>query len=386
MYIAGLLQPLLAFYQSNVPLLPFMYPDIKAMLKTLLAVIVNPTLLKDSSSAAMLLKIDLNKEDNLLKVDDIHLGFAAEEEARKQVQKDTVKKKQVRELREQTQVFVRAIVEKIAERSPLTSVIIRNAVVFDPHMAASGAETLIKKLKPLTQTLVALRIINFQTADKALMQYRLLLGKEGIMSKDIFLNFNSREDRVDEIFFHKIGVHKNFPELSSVITMILILSSGQAFTERGFSVNKPLLKVNMKDDTVVARRFVKGYLKNKDVDPHTSAITSAMVKEVKKANMRYTIHLEEEKNKKKLSGENTEKQKICSELQSISENCEILTETVKALNQKFVELAKKAEKKNNVQFLTEGNAMKRKAEEKAQLLEVLVSRKEELMVQKQKFH
>ena len=89
-----------------------MYPDIKTMLKTLLAVIVNPTLLKDSSSAAMLLKIDLNKEDNLLKVDDIHLGFVAEEEARKQVQKDTVKKKQVRELREQTQVFVRAIVEK----------------------------------------------------------------------------------------------------------------------------------------------------------------------------------------------------------------------------------------------------------------------------------
>ena len=160
------------------------------------------------------------------------MGFAAEEEARKQVQKDTVKKKQVRELRGQTQVFVRALVEKIAERSPLTSVIIRNAVVFDPrNMAASGAETLIKKLKPLTQKLVALRIINFQTADKALIQYRLLLGKEVIMSKDIFLNFNSREDRVDEFFFHKIGVHKNYPELSSVIIIILILSSGQAFTE-----------------------------------------------------------------------------------------------------------------------------------------------------------
>ena len=312
------------------------------------------------------------------------MGFAAEE-ARKQVQKDAVKRKQVRELREQTQVFVRAIVEKIAESSPLTCVIIRNVVVFDPrNMAASGAETLVKKLKPLTQKLVALRIINFQTADKALMQYRLLLGKEVIMSKDIFLNFNSREDRVDEFFFHKIGVHKNYPELSSVIIIILILSSGQAFTERGFSVNKPLLKVNMKDDTVVARRFVKSYLKNKDVDPHTIAITSAMVKEVKKANMRYTIHLEEEKNKKKLSGENTEKQKICSELQSISENCELLTETVKALNQK--EFAKKAEEKNNLQFLTEGNAMKRKAEEKTELLEALVRRKEELMVQIQKFH
>ena len=136
----------------------------------------------------------------------------------------------------------------------------------------------------------------------------------------------------------------------------------------------------MKDDTVVARRFVRSYLKNKDVDPHTIAITSAMVKEVKKANMRYTIHLEEEKSKKKLSGENTEKQKICSELQSISENCE----TVKALNQKFVKLAKKTGEKNNLQFL--GNAMKQKAEEKTELLEALVRRKEELMVQKQKFH
>ena len=142
----------------------------------------------------------------------------------------------------------------------------------------------------------------------------------------------------------------------------------------------------MKDDTVVARRFVKSYLKSKAVDPHTIAITSALVKEVKKANMRYTIHLEEEKNKKKLFGENTEKQKICSELQSTSENCELLTETVKALNQKFAELAKKAEEKNTLQFLTEGNAMKRKAEEKTELLEALVRRKEELMLQKQKFH
>ena len=46
---------------------------------------------------------------------------------------------------------------------------------------------------------------------------------------------------------------------------------------------------------------------------------------------------------------------------------------------KFVNLAKKAEEKNNIKFLIEGNALKRKSDEKSDQLEILKKRKEELV-------
>ena len=386
-YIASLFEPYLTFYQKDVPLFPFMYQDLKVMLKALLSVIVKPSLLKDTSTASKWLEIDLNNQDNFLKVEDIHLGFAAEEEIRKHLQKDTIKKKDILELRKQTQILVKRVISKIAERSPLSSVIVRNALVFHPRiMVTYTAEKLTRKFKSLTQKLLQLNIINFQVADKALVQYKLLLTKEVITSKEKFLKFQINEDRVDTFFFDELMVHKEYPELSNIIIIILILSCGQAFTERGFSMNKNILKDNMQDNTIVGRRFVKGYLTSNDVDPHTIPITSAMMTEVKKSNMRYELDREEKRKQNKSSEEDSQKQLLSSEIKCITEQCHMLTDTVYTLNNKFVKLADKAEKENDIKYLIEGNALKRKAIEKTDQLAALVRRKEELLAQRKKYN
>ena len=41
--------------------------------------------------------------------------------------------------------------------------------------------------------------------------------------------------------------------LSYVVKKILTLSHGQASVDRGFSINKSLVKVNMKEETIVAK-------------------------------------------------------------------------------------------------------------------------------------
>ena len=56
-YIASLFQPLLTFYQKDAPLFPFLYQDLKAMLKTLLSVIVYTSLRKETRILAILQKI-----------------------------------------------------------------------------------------------------------------------------------------------------------------------------------------------------------------------------------------------------------------------------------------------------------------------------------------
>ena len=54
------------------------------------------------------------------------------------------------------------------------------------------------------------------------------------------------------------------------------------------------------------------------------------------------------------------------------------------LDSKFVALSMKAEEKNNIKYLVEGNALKWKAEEKSEQLKVLKRRREELLNKKQK--
>ena len=66
-------------------------------------------------------------------------------------------------------------------------------------------------------------------------------------------------------------------------------------------------------------------------------------------------------------------------LQSVQENCQGMQDLIREFDIKFVNLAKKAKENNDIKFLIEGNALKRKAEEKGVPLEILKKRKEELI-------
>ena len=100
--------------------------------------------------------------------------------------------------------------------------------------------------------------------------------------------------------------------------------------------------------------------------------------------MRYHLHIEEEKKKKQDSEKNLEKLHLTNQINNINEDFDNLEMTVESLNEQFIQLAKKAEEKNQMQYFVNGNAMITSAEEKAKKLETLVGRKEELLAQNQK--
>ena len=58
--------------------------------------------------------------------------------------------------------------------------------------------------------------------------------------------------------------------------------------------------------------------------------------------------------------------------------CDDLQKTITGLESKFIDFAKKAEKTKQMQYLIEGNALKRESEEKAEVVLTLKSRIEEL--------
>ena len=63
--------------------------------------------------------------------------------------------------------------------------------------------------------------------------------------------------------------------------------------------------------------------------------------------------------------------KMINELQSVKEDCQGMQDLIREFDIKFVNLAKKAEENNDIKFLIEGNALRRKVEEKSTHLEIL---------------
>lgn len=87
-----------------------------------------------------------------------------------------------------------------------------------------------------------------------------------------------------------------FPELEEVVKLFIILSYGNAARiKSGFSISKLLRDVNMKDQSLVAQRFVYEGVVNESW-PIITDINN-MMKSVTQSNRRYEVEFEVNKRK-----------------------------------------------------------------------------------------
>ena len=113
--------------------------------------------------------------------------------------------------------FIVTIFNKVSERNPMATIIVRSAEVFDPKtILRTESGELRRKVKNHIQKLVSLKIIDFKTGDGALTQYSNFLENEVTQSKELFLSFN-RNCRFDDFFFKNIKVEQKFPALALVL-------------------------------------------------------------------------------------------------------------------------------------------------------------------------
>ena len=64
-YIASKVEPYLKMYQTDNPMIPYMYFDLKTMLKDLLEIIVEPEVIQKCKTGKRLIKIDLKKKKKI---------------------------------------------------------------------------------------------------------------------------------------------------------------------------------------------------------------------------------------------------------------------------------------------------------------------------------
>ena len=93
-YMASLLQPFLKKYQSDKPLIPFLYDDLTKVLKMLLQIIVKEE--KLDCLGKHITKIDLKKSENLKSLKSFHIGLATETMLKELKRKDVVAENDVK--------------------------------------------------------------------------------------------------------------------------------------------------------------------------------------------------------------------------------------------------------------------------------------------------
>ena len=184
---------------------------------------------------------------------------------------------------------------------------------------------------------------------------------------------NSTLDRktqqLDALYFDDVRVHEKYPELSTIMQIIFVLSHDQASVERGFNDNNWFSSWT-KTMTVVARRFIKDHLKAHEVQPHTLVIDQKIVRSFRSTWRTYNINLENI---------------TCldSQLSGLRVQSESIEKTIFSLDQIFEEV-RKGEILNQNLLITEGIALKDKSKEKAEELNILKRKIQELKEEKAK--
>ena len=368
-FIAGLLEPYLLAYQTDSPMIPFMYEDLQKLVTNLLKLFVKSSIIESCASGLDLKKIDLFNKQNLVKNKDIVLGFAADTKLSEMKRQDIINDAQAAEFRKGCGLFLVYLTNKIFERSPLGSVVVRTASIFNPKVLQSDPHLQNeKKMKRLLNHLVNLKLIPATFADKALSQFSdYLLADVRLNQK--FIEFDRKIQRL-EFFFEDVNIQKH-KQLSHVLKIVLTLSHGQASVERGFIQNKTILLNNMTTQSIVVCRFIKDHLIANNLQPHTVNLSNKLIVSVKSARQKYHQHLSEVAEAEQREKTDNARKILEREIEETKVKREQLVKTCEMLDSDFVSYVEEAEKKQDMKLISKANALKRRSEEKKEEIKKL---------------
>jgi len=196
-FIASILEPFLVTYQTDKPMLPFLYFDLKSLILSLMKLFIKPCIISEAKTGSQLCGIDLEKATNLIPLKNIGLGFAAEAKLKELKISDAVTSTQESSFRVETRTFLASLVGKMFEKIPLTSVVVKSASIFDPSIIIDhSCDKLEGSLKKVLHHLLSLKIISAPKCNKAVQEF-LSFYKNVKSCRDKFENFSRSDDSLD---------------------------------------------------------------------------------------------------------------------------------------------------------------------------------------------
>ena len=151
------------------------------------------------------------------------------------MKKDLVNKKKVKEFIKKCTFFV-SMLQKIFERSPLQSAVVRSSHIFDPKVmvsySASGSEIC---LNGLLHQLMSFSILQPTFCDKVRESFHNVLTEDLVLHEEKFVSYDRATQRLDDFYFNSTVNVKKCLELYFVLKVVFVLSHCQEAVERGFN-------------------------------------------------------------------------------------------------------------------------------------------------------
>ena len=254
------------------------------------------------------------------------------------------------------------LVEKIVAWSPLKNSLAKALVALNLRFLAEHPNTACQNFKHILDVLQKSRWKEPRKCDELLIKYQTLVREREFLKHSKAFDFH--KDRLDDFYFDTVGLHRKegFKGLHKVFIMLLSLSHGQADNERGFSVNKDMLKPNMQEKTLVAKRMIHSAISASGVKSAADfTIPRSMRESCKPARSRYGIYLDDQKKEKKNIKKKRKNDEIGYKLDAAVTKKLALDKDVMSLTEEADAKAKKAAAKRDMSILEASNALRDRA-------------------------
>ena len=158
----------------------------------------------------------------------------------------------------------------------------------------------------------------------------------------------------------------------------MILSHGQSFIERGFSINKEISDNNLQGKSLLTQRFIYEHFTSENIVLHEYVIPQALRKSCNLANGRYKLGLEDSK-KETVETEKSKKQKLkLEEIANVKKSKLAVQETIESLNKGIEKDLAEAEQKRDFTLLSKANNFRIPVKDKQQTLSDLTNAQKKL--------
>ena len=193
-FIAGILKPYLVIFQSDSPLLPFMFDELSLILYRLVHLIFKKKEVDQCKKLREVMNTKfLSDPNNQLEEYLIDIGAAAKDI----LQKVDVANEKMRKFRQSCKDMILAILLKLLERLPTNQTIVVAASSISPANMARIPSKAQQRFNILADNLYSLKFLTSTVADNSKFQYAQFLKNEVELNQDKFLKFDFRTDRVD---------------------------------------------------------------------------------------------------------------------------------------------------------------------------------------------
>ena len=379
--IAAKLNVYLRGFQSDQPMIPFMFNILKEIVESILRMFILRDVIQDADSLQKLIALDLTDVNIRRKSPDVGTGAKLHVQSYRSSKKFNVDI--LNKFYKECGTFFSGLVSHMLEKSPLRHQIIRCASCFDPRSFAvrDKQESCLLKFTVLVEKLASVGRISVSVADRAKDQYRRFIEDAVPRQYQEFTDFDIFGSRLDSLL-HPILCQDKYKDVWLVCQIVFIMFHGQSHIERGFKTNKEFMTTNQNEASLISLRIVHDHMQANELTAATFPLSFDLVKHVRAARSRYEVEQREKRAKKELNAKDLKRKIVSEELDEIRKKKACYVENIDYNIKEVDKVTKEAFEKSDLTLLSRVLDLKKINEEKKLLIAELEKMDAELVARR----